>query len=121
MKNCPTLFGALVDLLEMLNQKYFLSSRLTIILDNARYHYSAEVRDYLSNNKRINLVFLPAYSPELNLIERVWKFFKKKVLYNQYYRTLQDFREAAQNFFRNIGQYKQELASLLSGGLEGFN
>ena len=110
-----------VDLLETLNQKYPLSSKLHIILDNARYHYSAEVRTYLSDHKRINLVFLPTYSPELNLIERVWKFFKKKVLYNTYYPTLDDFRKAAQIFFRNIGQHKEDLKSLLSGGFEGFN
>ena len=108
-----------IALLESLNQKYPLSTRLTIILDNARYHYSQEVRQYLSNNRRIHLVFLPSYFPQLNLVERVWKFFKKKVLYNRYYQSLQDFREAAQNFFSHIGQYDKELSSLLSGGFEG--
>lgn len=109
-----------IDLLETLSQKYPLSTRLHIILDNARYHYSKEVKGYLKENGRINLVFLPSYSPELNLIERVWKFFKKKVLYNQYYVDLQAFREACINFFQGIGQYKKELASLLGGGFEGF-
>ena len=71
-----------IDLLETLNQKYPLSSRLHIILDNARYHYSRVVKDWLEENGRINLVFLPVYSPELNLIERLWKFFKKSVKVN---------------------------------------
>jgi transposase len=110
-----------VELLEILNQKYPLSSKLHIILDNARYHYSEEVKEFLSENERINLVFLPSYSPELNLIERVWKYFKKNILYNKYYATLQEFRETAQKFFRNIGQHKKALASLLAGGFEGFN
>nr|MBX2859121.1 IS630 family transposase [Cellvibrionaceae bacterium] len=74
-----------IELLETLNQKYPGADRLHIILDNARYHYSHRVKDYLKDNQRINLVFLPSYSPELNLIERVWRYFKKHVLYNKYY------------------------------------
>lgn len=109
-----------ITLLETLNQKYPLSSRLHIILDNARYHYSQVVRDWVEENDRINLVFLPAYSPELNLIERLWKFFKKNVLYNRYHENLKAFREAAIEFFQGIGQRKAELATLLGGGFEGF-
>ncbi|MEJ2680606.1 MAG: IS630 family transposase [Gammaproteobacteria bacterium] len=70
-----------ITLLETLNQKYPLSSRFHIILDNARYHYSLAVRDWVEQNDRINLVFLPSYSPERNLIERVCKFFKKNILH----------------------------------------
>lgn len=80
-----------IDLLETLNQKHPLSKRLHIILDNARYHYSKKVYEYLKDNGRIHLVFLPPYSPELNLIERVWKYFKKEVLYNKYYIDLKAF------------------------------
>ena len=109
-----------IELLEGLNQKYPLSSQLHVILDNARYHYSQPVKDYLKEHDRINLVFLPSYSPELNLIERVWKFFKKKVLYNKYYANLKAFRKAAIEFFQTIGLHKKELASLLGGGFEGF-
>jgi transposase len=109
-----------IELLETLNQKYPLASQLHIILDNARYHYSGTVKDFLKENSRVNLVFLPSYSPELNLIERVWKFFKKKVLYNRYHADLQAFREACIAFFQRIGEHKKELASLLGGGFEGF-
>ena len=105
-------------LLETLEQKYFLSKTIFVILDNARYHYSKEVREYVAKSKRLELVYLPPYSPELNLIERVWKFFKKKVLYNKYYETLDDFRTASIKFFRNIDHYSDELSSLLSGGFE---
>ena len=112
--------GSTIDLLETLNQKYPLSSRLHIILDNARYHYSKVVKDWVEENDRINLVFLPVYSPELNLIERLWRFFKKNVLYNKYHENLNTFREASIEFFQGIGQRKKELATLLGGGFEGF-
>ena len=108
-----------IDLLETLNQKYFLSREIIIILDNARYHYSKEVREYLRGAPRIRLVFLPTYSPELNLIERLWKFFKKKVLYNKYYEDLKRFRQACIHFFNHIDEHTDELRSLLGGGFEG--
>jgi transposase len=60
------------------------------------------------------LVFLPAYSPNLNLIERYWKFFKKKVLYNHYYATFKEFKQACLEFFRKKKRYRKELESLLS-------
>jgi len=106
-----------ITLLETLEQKYPLAVTIYVILDNARYHYSKKVRAYLENS-RIQLVFLPSYSPNLNLIERLWKFFKKKVLYNKYYEKLEHFRQACINFFRNIDSYHRELASIMSGEFE---
>ncbi|MBE7547044.1 MAG: transposase [Planctomycetia bacterium] len=57
-----------------------------IISDNAKYYRSKLVKEYLANS-RIKIKFLPSYSPNLNLIERLWKFFRKKILYNKYYDT----------------------------------
>lgn len=106
-----------IQLLEMLENKYAVASAIFVILDNARYHYSHRVQEFLKNS-RIKLVFLPSYSPNLNLIERVWKFFKKKVLYNTYYEKVADFREACIQFFRNIGIYQAELGSIMNGEFE---
>lgn len=80
---------------------------------------SKEVKEVVEKSPRLKLVYLPAYSPELNLIERVWHFLKKKVLYNKYYENLEEFRKASIEFFRNIDKYHSELVSLLSGGFEG--
>lgn len=106
-----------LQVLELVEHKYPKAKQIMVILDNARYHYSKEVREWVKD-KRVQLVFLPAYSPQLNLIERAWKLFKKKVLYNQYHATLEDFRDAAIGFFKNIRQYSEELISLLDGGFE---
>lgn len=106
-----------ITLLETIERKYPLAVIIYIILDNAKYHYSKKVRAFLVNS-RIKLAFLPSYSPNLNLIERLWKFFKKKVLYNKYYEKLDDFRKACINFFRNIDLYQKELVSLMSGEFE---
>ena len=72
----------------------------------------------LKDHPRVRMVFLPSYAPNLNLIERLWKFFKKKVLYNQYYENIKTFRSACINFFRKINRYSGEIASLMSGGFE---
>jgi len=45
--------------------------------------------------------FLPPYAPNLNLIERLWRFFKKRILYNWYYETFVEFRTARETFFKN--------------------
>ena len=63
---------------------------------------------------RVRVVHLPPYAPNLNLIERLWWFFKKKALWNTHYQTLADFRSAIRAFFDNLGQWKPELASLLT-------
>ena len=106
-----------ITLLGTLEAKYVLASAILVILDNAKYHYSRRVKEFLKTS-RIKLVFLPSYSPNLNLIERLWKFFKKKVLYNTYYEKLEDFRKACIKFFRNIESYKNELISIMSSEFE---
>ncbi len=110
-----------VQLLEILDQKYFNSKEIIIILDNAKYHYSEEVRKVVEQSSRLRLVYLPTYSPDLNLIERVWRYFKKKVLYNEYYENIAEFRKAAIKFFQSFGDYADDLESLLGGGFEGHN
>ncbi len=92
---------------------YTCATCIYIICDNARYYRSRAVQAYLQDS-RIKLVFLPAYAPNLNLIERLWKFFKKQVLYNRYYETFADFRTACEEFFNNPQRYRGHLRSLLT-------
>jgi transposase len=103
-----------INLFKTIEEKQPYLKKIYIISDNARYYYSKDVKEYLKNSK-IELINLPAYSPNLNLIERLWKFFKKKILYNQYYATFQDFKEAVFDFFDNkIHGMKKELAGLMT-------
>jgi transposase len=103
-----------VRLFEKIDKSYPLAKRIHIVLDNARYYHSHEVRDWLARHKRIKLHYLPPYSPNLNLIERVWKFFHEKVRSNHYYETFQEFREACRNFFRKGKKWTAELRSRLT-------
>jgi transposase len=87
--------------------------KINVISDNARYYRSKLVREYLEKNTRINLIFLPSYSPNLNIIERLWKFFKKKILYDEYYEKFETFKEKSLGFFQNIDYYREDLKTLL--------
>jgi transposase len=106
-----------INLLTAIECAYPLSKEIYVILDNAKYHYSKSVQEFIKGTK-IKLAFLPSYSPNLNLIERLWKFFKKKVLYNRYHENLAAFRTACIGFFRNIHIYHDEIANLMSGEFE---
>jgi transposase len=102
-----------IALFKQLEQLNVLAVCIYVICDNARYYRSKAVREYLKTS-RIELVFLPPYAPNLNLIERLWKFFKKKILYNRYYETFDEFRAACEEFFANPRKYHRELRSLLT-------
>jgi transposase len=85
--------------------------RLVLILDNARYNHAAAMA---AKKLNIQLVFLPAYAPNLNLIERLWKFYRKTVKHDRYYETFQEFFDATVAFFHDIERYRPDLESLLT-------
>ena len=101
-----------IRLFQQVEKRYPEATKIIMIADNAKYHKSKSVKDYLENS-RIELRFLPPYSPNLNLIERFWRFLNKKVRNNRYYEKFCEFKEAILNFFKNIHLHKRELRSLL--------
>jgi transposase len=100
-------------LFDKLEAKHLDAEVIHLIVDNATYYKSDLVNEYLKTS-RIKIHFLPGYSPNLNLIERLWKFFKKKILYNKYYETFEEFLSACKSFFRCRTKYREELRSLLA-------
>lgn len=70
-----------------------LGMPITLVLDNARYQHCRLVQD-LAQTLGIELLFLPSYSPNLNLIERLWKFVKKAVLNSRHQGSFANFKQA---------------------------
>ena len=67
------------------------------------------MREFLKTS-RIILHFLPPYSPNLNPIERLWKWMKERVIYNAYYEHFEDFRAAVVGFFEVLPTFASESA-----------
>ncbi len=85
--NALTFQSFLITLLRHLRR----NRKMVILLDNARYHYAACLKPFLrEHRKRLHLEFLPAYSPELNPIERVWKLTRRLCTHNAYFKDLFD-------------------------------
>ncbi|MFO0415873.1 MAG: IS630 family transposase [Pseudomonadota bacterium] len=82
-----------IALLKKLEQKNKSLQRIFVVADNARYYRNRKVKAFLETSK-VEIIFLPPYSPNLNLIERLWRFLKKIVLYNRYYERFADFKAA---------------------------
>lgn len=106
-------------LFKKIEAKHPKAKKIHVILDNASYYISKWLKEKLKATK-IVLHYLPGYSPNLNLIERLWKFFKKKILYNQYYEKYEDFLSACKGFFRCRTKYRDELRSLLSENFQQY-
>jgi transposase len=93
---------------------------ITLVLDNARYQRNATVQA-LAAELRITLLFLPSYSPNLNLIERLWKFIKRGTLYGRYHPKFADFQAAIQNTIDQLDtSHAPRLASLMTLNFQQF-
>lgn len=86
---------------------------ITLVLDNARYQHCRRVIDFAATLE-IELLFLPPYSPNLNLIERLWRFIRKTALSTEYFDAFPAFKAAIQHCLdHSQTTYRQELQSLL--------
>lgn len=74
--------------------RYLLQStqgKIYLILDNARWHRAKALKPLCeANQHRLVFIFLPAYSPELNPVERVWRIIRRKVTHNRYFPSTED-------------------------------
>jgi len=98
-----------------------LQGPITLVLDNARYQHCAVVLE-LAKSLNIHLEFLPSYSPNLNLIERLWKFIKKQVLYGRHYGTFAEFCAAIDGCLEKIPtEHRDSLESLMTHKFQTFD
>ena len=105
-----------IKLLKSIERKHKNANVIYVVCDNAKYYKCHLVNEFLEHSK-IEVLFLPAYAPNLNLIERLWKLFHEKVLF-EYYEKFDTFKSACYSFFKNIRKYKNEIKSRLTDNFE---
>jgi transposase len=108
------------ELLRVLADRHW-AHPITLVLDNARYQRCLAVQA-LADTLGIELLFLPSYSPNLNLIERLWKFVKKECLYSHYYANFTEFKQAIGICLAKCQtDHKAALDSLLTLNFQSFD
>ena len=103
-----------IRLLSKIEKKHPRVERLYVVVDNAPYNRAKILKEWLKDHPRIEILYLPPYAPNLNLIERLWKFMKKKVIRTAYYESYDIFRREIGKFFQYIRKYKSQLNTLLT-------
>jgi transposase len=105
-----------LDFLEKLRKKES-EGKIYLICDRARYYYTDKIFNY-AKSMCIEIIHLPPYSPNLNVIERLWQYFQKVTLHNHYYKQFNEFKSACKSFFANAWRHKNNLRSLLTENFE---
>lgn len=107
----------IIEFLQKLEQENVNKAKIYLICDNAGYHKAKKVKEYLKGSK-IELVYLPPYSPNLNPIERLWKLMHSVVTNNKHYSDFSKFTEAIGKFFDNLSQYQHRITTLINDNFQ---
>ena len=84
-------------------------SKVIMVLDNVAYHHAHKVRDWIEAHRKLELYFLPAYSPNLNAVERAWWYMRKKITHNRYTKSLKERKGAFWKMFSHYQKPNEEL------------
>ena len=99
-------------MLKKIEEYYPEKEKIYVILDNARYYRNKKVTEYLEKS-RVKLMFLPPYSPNLNLIERLWKFIRKNAINDRYYEKFSEFKTALLDFSADLTNRRPEIKKFI--------
>lgn len=91
------------------------AEKVIVVLDNARAHHAKALEPFLEANKnKLELMFLPPYSPDLNPMEWFWKFLRKRVTHNTFFSTFKEFQRAVVKFIMNYKLSSPEIKTRCS-------
>lgn len=84
------------------------TGKIVLILDNSRIHHATILQPFLQEHPRLQLIFLPPYSPELNLMEGVWKWLKSDVINNVFFSKFYHIRLHVTAFINRLNKHPQQ-------------
>ena len=102
-----------VELFEVIAAHHPTAPEVIMFSDNATYFYSDHVRDWLEAHPRLWFLPLPPYAPNLNVIERLWKFVKEHLVKNTYYEKYKTFRAQVFRFLNHLDKHVDALKTLM--------
>jgi hypothetical protein len=110
--------GSVIELFTKMMARHPDTKHFRIYLDNARYQHARVLKDWVEQTRRdtgvvFDLKHLPAYSPNLNLIERLWKFLRQEAL-QEWHATFEDMQKAVADVLDNLPRYRDELKTLMT-------
>jgi hypothetical protein len=102
-----------VNFLRLLRSTHPEAERFILYVDGARYYGSPVVKEWLRRHPEFHLSGVPAYSPNVNLIERMWKFMRAKALC-RWHKTFEDMQAAVSEVLDHLEEYRGELRTLMT-------
>ena len=110
-ENCDA--NRVIEYFERIIKIYRTAPYIILFLDNAKYFKAEVVSKWLENHPKLKIEYLPAYAPNLNLIERFWRLAKEKLVKNTYYEKYKTFRAKVFQFLNHVDEHVDELKTLM--------
>lgn len=88
---------------------YKTAPNIILVLDNVAYHHAKRISAWIARNPKLELFFLPPYSPDLNAVERAWWYMRKKITHNRFIKTLKERKIAFWKMFSHFLKPNEEL------------
>jgi len=110
-ENCDA--DRVIEYFTVIMRAYPDAPMIVLFLDNAKYYKAQIVSQWVENHPKFQIEFLPTYSPNLNLIERFWRFVKEKLVKNTYYKKYKTFRAKVFQLLNHIDEHVDELKTLM--------
>ena len=89
--------------------EYRTNSKIILVADNVRFHHAKLLEKWLKENPKLELMYLPPYSPELNPVERAWWYMRKKITHNRYLKSLDERKIVFWKMFSHFQKPNDEL------------
>lgn len=86
--------------------------KIIMVLDNVKYHHAKRIQNWLKKQDKLELFFLPPYSPDLNAVERAWWYMRKKITHNRYVKSLNERKIEFWKMFSHFQVPNQELKTV---------